>query len=55
MSSLTAEMSSSHIGEMSEAERHLILAYGAADDRAREDAMNTLLTHPRDAQKGNLA
>lgn len=33
--------------EISEAERKMILAYRAADDRAREDALKTLLDHPR--------
>lgn len=36
-------------------EQRLLAAYRAADDRAREDAMNTLLTHPREVKRGNLA
>lgn len=36
-------------------EQALLAAYRAADDRAREDALNTLLTHPREVKRGNLA
>ena len=32
---------------LSDDEQTLVAAYRAADDRAREDAMRTLLTHPR--------
>lgn len=31
---------------ISEAERNLLSAFRAADERAKEDAMNTLLSHP---------
>lgn len=32
---------------LTQSERELIDAYRAADDRARADAMNTLITHPK--------
>lgn len=32
-------------------EQRLLAAYRSSDDRAREDAMNTLLSHPRETQK----
>lgn len=37
----------SEYDSMSEQEHELISAYRAADDRAREDALKTLLDHPR--------
>lgn len=33
--------------DLTSEERNLITAYRAADDRAREDALKTLLDHPR--------
>lgn len=33
--------------ELTAEEHHLVTAYRAADDRAREDALKTLLDHPR--------
>ena len=36
---------------ISEAERYLLLAFRAADERAKEDAMNTLLSHPKVKEK----
>ena len=36
-------------------ERRLIAAYRAADERAREDALNTLLNHPAVKEKENRA
>lgn len=40
---------------LSAAELELITAYRAADDRAQEDAMKTLLAHPRATEQENLA
>ena len=47
MSSLTLPVSDEQIHEITEPEKQLLLAYRAADDRARDDAMKTLLSHPR--------
>lgn len=38
---------SASTGTLSPAELELLAAYRAADDRARQDAMNTLKQHPR--------
>ena len=38
---------------ISPAERRLLSAFRAADERAREDAINTLLSHPMEKQKNH--
>ena len=47
MSSLTLPVSDFQINEISEAEKKMLLAYRAADDRAQKDALKMLLDHPR--------
>ena len=39
---------SANTATLTDDEMKLLLAYRAADDRAREDAMNTLKQHPRE-------
>ena len=41
----------SELAGLSPIERRLIAAFRAADERAKEDAMNTLLSHPRIREK----
>ena len=41
----------SELAGLSQIERRLIAAFRAADERAKEDAMNTLLSHPRIREK----
>ena len=41
--------------QLSDDERRLIAAYRAADERAREDALNTLLSHPTVKEKESHA
>lgn len=55
---LTADESDPYFSEpptvpdgLSEDERRLLDAWRAADDRAREDALKTLLGHPRESAK----
>lgn len=40
---------------ISDEEQRLLFAFRNADNRAREDAMNTLLSHPLENKKENLA
>lgn len=40
---------------ISKEEQELLSAYRNADDRAREDALNTLLSHPLEKKKEKLA
>lgn len=44
-----------HQDALSPEERRLVSAFRAADDRAREDAMRTLLEHPAAQKKESLA
>lgn len=44
-----------HKDALTQKERQVIAAYRAADDRAQEDALRTLLDHPAVQKKENLA
>ena len=48
MSSLTLHVSDFQVREITEAEKKLLLAYRAADERAQGDALKMLLDHPRE-------
>ena len=50
-----SENEASTIPTLSADEQRLLAAYRSADDRAREDALNTLLSHPRGTKKKSPA
>ena len=51
---LTGEIPADTVDILSDEDRYVLRAYHAADERAQQDALNTLLSHPVD-KKVNLA
>ena len=48
---LTGETPTDTVDVLSNEDRHVLRAYHAADKRAQQDALNTLLSHPADCLK----